>query len=219
MKLFDFLVKPVLLYGSEIWGSHINSGNTSIDKFTNKFYRTLLGVPKHTSNVGIHAELGRFPIKVNVHQSMIKYWFRLISLPSDRLAAHCYWSMFENSINNPWLNTVKNIIHSTGQFTIWYDQKSLASERRQILRSHEKMVIKVLKFNSLQNSSEKMSEETKLTLLYNSNNSHKLAQHLCCIDSRKKRSLLSKLRLGTLDLEIESGRKHQIPQKALYQAN
>ena len=112
LKLFDSLVKPVLLYGSEVWGSAILSENNPINKFTNKFYRTLLGVPRHTSNAGLHAELGRFPIHVNIQKSMIKYWFRLLTLPSDRLASHCYWSLLDcKTTTDPWLNAIKKNYH------------------------------------------------------------------------------------------------------------
>ena len=96
LKLFDALIKPILLYGCEVWGTHISQPNNTISKFVNKFYRILLGVPRHTSTAGIHMELGRFPIDTNVHDAMLKYWFRLISLPASRLVSHCYWSIFNN---------------------------------------------------------------------------------------------------------------------------
>ena len=214
LKLFDSLIKPVLLYGSEIWGSHIGTGKKPIDKFLNKFYRTLLGVPRNSSNVGTHAELGRSPIQVNVHQSMIKYWFRSISLPTDRLASHCYWtSLNSDTANDPWLNTIKSIISSSGQYSVvWNNQKLLATQSRATLRLHENCIIKALKEVSLlKESDEKMSEETKLTFLTGCKNKYALSNYLDSIPSRKKRSLISKLRLGTLDLEIETNRKHKIP--------
>ena len=65
----------------------------TLDKFVNKFYRTLLGVPNTTSTVGTHFELGRIPIKLNIFKSMLKYWIRLVTLPNTRLVAHCYWSL------------------------------------------------------------------------------------------------------------------------------
>lgn len=212
LKLFDSLVKPVLLYGSEIWGSHTSTEKNCINKFTNKFYRTLLGVPRHSSNAGTHAELGRFPVQINIHHSMLKYWFRIISLPTDRLAAHCYWTILNsNTTNDPWLNTIQNIINSSGQYFIWNDQKSLPTLDKTTLHMHEAYIRQTLQDVSLQQSTEKMENETKLTLLKNSKYLNKLPNYLRCIDSRRKRTLLSKLRLGTLDLEIETSRKDKIP--------
>ena len=54
LKLFDSLIKPILLYGREVWGPHILQTNNIISKFVNKFYRTLLGVPSYTSTIGVY---------------------------------------------------------------------------------------------------------------------------------------------------------------------
>jgi hypothetical protein len=213
LKLFDSLVKPVLLYGSEIWGASINSGNNPINKFTNKFYRTLLGVPRNTSNAGIHAELGRFPIHINAHQSMVRYWFRLITLPMDRLSAHCYWSLFDSNTQkkDPWLSSIENIINSTGQYFVWYGQKQLAMESKNVLRKQQSFICQTLIDLAHQATEENINKETKLTLFNRSKAVNKPASYLNRIEIRKKRSLVSKLRLGTLDLEIEKGRRQNIP--------
>ena len=213
LKLFDSLVKPVLLYGCEIWGSNtISSQNNCTNKFTNKFYRTLLGVSRNSSVVGTHGELGRFPIHVNVHQAMLKYWFRLITLPGDRLAAHCYWTLLNsNTTTDPWLNAIQSIINSTGQFFIWNNQKMLAMQNKLSLCKHESYVCQALQDIAFQTSAEKMSNETKLSYVNNTKSLNKPSSYLNHIVDRKKRSLFSKLRLGTLDLEIEKSRKFNIP--------
>ena len=215
LKLFDSLVKPVLLYGSEVWGSAILSENNPINKFTNKFYRTLLGVPRHTSNAGIHAELGRFPIHVNIQKAMIKYWFRLLTLPKDRLASHCYWSLLDcKTTTDPWLNAIKKIITSTGQYFIWEGQKALAASQKCVLRKHESYVCQTLQDVSFQTIGDNISQQTKLTLFRNSKPLNKPAKYLNLLSCRKNRTMLSKFRLGTLDLEIEKGRRHNIPREA-----
>ena len=130
LRLFDSLLKPIILYGSEIWGvckplktnkngdfdtQNCSSGIKSVDKFVNKFYKSLLGVPTHTSTVGIHMELGRLPIKLNIIKAMLKFWFRLVTLPQNRLVSQCYWTL-QNipNFHDTWLNSIKNIIDSSG---------------------------------------------------------------------------------------------------------
>ena len=58
-----------------------------------------------------------------------------------------------------------------------------------------------------------MADETKLTFFHRSKDSFKLASHLNAIANRKKRSLFSKFRLGTFDLEVESQRKNKTPRE------
>ena len=56
-----------------------------------------------------------------------------------------------------------------------------------------------------------MRTETKLSLLFYSKNLNKPSKYLNHIVDRNKRSLFSKIRLGTFDLEIEKSRKYNIP--------
>ena len=212
LKLFDSLVKPVLLYGCDIWGSAATNPKNSIDKFVNKFYKTLLGVPSNTSTAGLHAELGRFPIKVNIQQILVKYWFRIITLPKDRLASHCYWSLLDiNPINDQWFNTIKSIINSCGQYFIWNSQKTLSALDYRSLLRHENYLCRTLQDISLQEISEKINGETKLSLFKNCKSTNTISGYLNVLSGRARRSSLSRLRLGTLDLEIEKGRSRSIP--------
>ena len=105
-KLFDSLVKPILIYNSDVWCSeipatmqrHIVKGKLREheDKYINespfekvhvKFCKMILGVKKHTSNIACRAEMGRFPLHLEMYVSMIKYWLRLNKTPRDRLTA------------------------------------------------------------------------------------------------------------------------------------
>ena len=68
LKLFDSLISPILLYGSEIWESYINQTQTKwdandIEKVHLTFIKSILGVNRTTANVLIRAELGRYSLK------------------------------------------------------------------------------------------------------------------------------------------------------------
>ena len=144
-----------------------------------KFYRTLLGVPRHCSTVGTHTELGRYPIEVDVQRAMVKYWFRLITLPSSRLASHCYWSLFDTkTTKDPWFNSIKATIDSTGQYFVWNDQKSLSTNNKSYLLSRQTYICNTLKDLSIQKSSDKMASETKLSLLMGSKSVNLPAKYL-----------------------------------------
>ena len=214
LKLFDSLIKPILLYGCEVWGTHISQPNNKILKFINKFYRILLGVPSYTSTVGVHIELGRFPIDINVHSSMLKYWTRLITLPKSKLVSHCYWSLQNNpNIEDPWLDTVKKIIFSSGQYHIWNNQTYFHEMDFKFVHKQQAFICQNLKDQFLQHAPTKMENESKLVHFKKAKlpeNTLCVSKYLTIIKNRNARSLLSKLRLGVLPLEIEKGRRQGV---------
>ena len=81
-KLFNALVKPVLLYACEIWGPELLSYKTHFDKSTIeqvhiKFCKQTLNVPWYTENIACRAELERYPLSIEIKASIFGYWQRL----------------------------------------------------------------------------------------------------------------------------------------------
>ena len=89
MHLFDHTVKPVLLYGSEIWGT-INTASAKVkkdpfsllntlydmpcEKLHIRFPKYLLAVNRKTTNAAVMGELGRFPIMIDILCNTVKYF-------------------------------------------------------------------------------------------------------------------------------------------------
>ena len=95
-KLFDVLVKPMLLYGCEIWGPELISYKTHFDKSTIeqvhiKFCKQTLNVPWYTENKACRAELGPYPLSIDIKASVL-----------------CYWQRLEQKSDNPLLNEAFN---------------------------------------------------------------------------------------------------------------
>ena len=87
LHIFNHTIKPILLYGSEIWGyfpikkhkdidSYISKEIDSliIEKIHTKFCKFALCVKNKTSNLASRGELGSLPILCHVYLNMIKYW-------------------------------------------------------------------------------------------------------------------------------------------------
>ena len=207
LKLFDALIRPILLYGCEIWGPHIAQPGNIICKFVNKFYRILLGVPNRASTVGVHMELGRYPIAASIYKTMLKYWIRLVTLPRSRLVSHCYWaSLTEANSTDPWLLTIKNIIYSTGYNHVWDEHHNQASLNIKALKTSLSRMSQNIKTQFLDFSSCKMSNESRLSLLKNSKEKHTISNYISSLKFDPTRRLFAKLRLGVLPLRVEKGR-------------
>ena len=108
LKLFNQLVKPILLYGSEIWclpnnlqslkkktveevyGDSAKTTKISGEKACLKYGRYLLGVHRKSSIVAIRGELGLFPLYIECIVQSIKYWLRLAAMGPTSLLGQAY---------------------------------------------------------------------------------------------------------------------------------
>ena len=81
LYLFDTLVKPILLYGCEIWG---HQQFQCIERLHLKFMKYILGVKLSTCNSVVYGELGRQPLSLTIKIRMINYGsgFHLGSSPN-----------------------------------------------------------------------------------------------------------------------------------------
>ena len=102
LHLFDHTIKPIALYGCEIWGmfntksSACKRSNEYIfnniflddhaDRLHLKFLKHILGVHRKTTNIGVLSEMGRYPIYISIVISMIKYLHRLEKLDEGLLS-------------------------------------------------------------------------------------------------------------------------------------
>ena len=60
LHLFESMIVPILLYGSEVWGCE---NVDIINQFQLKFCKMLLGLKQSTSNIMIYGELGITPLE------------------------------------------------------------------------------------------------------------------------------------------------------------
>ena len=51
LKIFESIVMPILLYGSEIWGF---DNTSNVEKIQIRYYKNILGLHKNTSNVAVY---------------------------------------------------------------------------------------------------------------------------------------------------------------------
>ena len=59
LDFFDKIISPILLYGSEIWGTRYAGSIEYVDR---KFCKYVLNVSINASNAAVLGELGRRPL-------------------------------------------------------------------------------------------------------------------------------------------------------------
>ena len=85
--MFDSYILPILEYNSMLWC--MGKQHNDMEKVQIRYLKSLLGVRKQTPTLAVYAETGRFPLVVRQKINMIKYWGRLMSLPSYDILNKC----------------------------------------------------------------------------------------------------------------------------------
>ena len=126
IDLFDKLVKPILLYGCEVWGF---GNNDVIERVQLKFLKYILNAKNSTPNYIVYGETGVFPLQLDINARIISYWAKINSPESlGRLSNHIYsitHSIYKFSkITNrshyfKWIHNVKNILCNYSYSGIW----------------------------------------------------------------------------------------------------
>ena len=94
LKLLDHTIVPILLYGSEIWGFETTG---IIEKLHNEFLRRITRLRKSTKIYILQAELGRYPLNVNIKLRMLNYWASIINGKQNKISYLLYKIMLKDT--------------------------------------------------------------------------------------------------------------------------
>ena len=130
LDLFDKMILPILLYGSEIWGFE-NLENIEI--FYRKFLKYILKVNSQTPNCMVYGETGRTHLRVLIKTKMVCFWHKIITGINSKLSYRLLYLLNkikeqnqdeQNKPSSPWLKKVKEILESCNMINIWQNPKS-----------------------------------------------------------------------------------------------
>ena len=117
--LFDKVIKPILLYSSEIWGY----GNLDIiERCQLKFYKQILNLKKSTPTFMVYGELGTFPLYVDIQCRMVSFWAKLRD-GHNEIASTIYDIVYrlreQGKLKSKWIDHVQHLINSNGFGHVW----------------------------------------------------------------------------------------------------
>lgn len=120
IDLFNKTIKPILLYGCELWGA----GNVDvIERVQLKFLKHILHLKKSTSSFMIYGELGVYPLIVDIQSRMVSYWTKLVVHGTNIIATTLYHTVFslneQGKLKTKWLDNIKHLVSSNGYANIW----------------------------------------------------------------------------------------------------
>ena len=93
IDLFDKMIKPILLNGSELWGV----GNVDIiEKVQLKFFKQIFHLKNATPSYMIYGELGITPFYVEIQKRIVSFWCKLIdNYENNKLSSLIYNLVYE----------------------------------------------------------------------------------------------------------------------------
>ena len=216
-KLFDTLVKPVALYNCEIWATdNVNrlikydskkvyelSENDQHERLHTKFCKGNLRVKCKSVNIACRAELGRFPLTLDVNTQIIKYHNYLDNLSLSRPILLDTVKCSKNLNNVSWHKYSETLMYKNN-VRLENLQRTANNETK---KSESLKIKKKLQENYLEfYYKEKLASSEKLTLYKHLDRNYSLAPYLSKIKNHNFRQALTKMRISAHKLEIETGR-------------
>ena len=130
IDLFEKMITPICLYGSEIWGYN---NIEPLEVFYRKFIKRVLGLNKSTPNCMVYGEVGKRPLKNSIHLRMLNFWVKVSEGKSSKLSSKLYNLIYKlhlrGTYDSPWLLSIKNILYHSSNPDFWFHQENLAPKR------------------------------------------------------------------------------------------
>ena len=217
--LFDTMVKPVLLYGSEIWApcaitarklksnKQFNIEESymklHVEKLNSLLCRTMLGVNAKTTKMALYSETGRYPLYIDALVNSVNYLKRLESRNCSNLlieSLQCNKEMAEQNVSC-WFSNLQRIMDVINE-DVLEDRNTTCRTPHHILKCrfdrywYEKAFTA---HNSQANSGSKLRtyQLFKTTI-------HR-EEYLDILPNRSMRSAMARFRVSSHNLNIETG--------------
>ena len=217
IHIFDHTIKPILLYGSEIWACSLPK-KTSIDdlfdfnKIARSFYseklhihfcKYILGVHKRSSNFAVFSELGRYPLQISILLSTLSYWHRLKNTNTELLsdAFACSKTLHENGFHS-WFSSLRSIF---SLLDIPYANNELNCLNLNNFKKTIKRTV-LTKYKEFWAQFRLNNIDGKLRTYFSFKDHFETEQYLSIIKNFDKRRCLTKFRISSHKLKIETGR-------------
>ena len=196
-KLYDSVVVPAMDYSSEVWGARKYTCNDSLQ---HRAMRTFLGVRKCTPIPFLYGELKWISPSVRHKCNMARYWCKLESMSRSRLTRRIYeWDRnLALRGKHTWSHGVKQLFDSCGIDGI-FDRTHVIGVEHLLERIRNSLTR--TENNIRKSDAAPMSRLSLYNNLNESSNNQELPIYIGM--SKNNRSLISRLRSGTLPIAIE----------------
>ncbi len=198
IKLFNTLVKPILLYMADLWGCLKMPKNDPIDTVQVNFLKQLLGVQTQTTNIGVLLETGEIPLSNHAKKLCVKNWARIRRNKGNNLIQ----ISLENSENEKlmWFEKIREELFSVGLGNLFMSAKCTTNHIEQTYFQRKSDIFHQAAFEKIRENKSKLRTYSLFKTEIG------FEKYLTEITSVQERIALSKFRLSNHTLMIEKGR-------------
>ena len=234
-KLFDTLIRPIILYNSEIWfmdeyftffkaiqrsiisGRNIEKlslvDRSTFEKIHTRFCKTVLGTRKTACNFAARTELGRLPLESFIKTQVLSYYSRINSQDINPLVKEAL--ILNKKLNDDgvytWYSFATSIMNELEleKTDFEFNQKPF-KEIKYKVKNQNKNVIKEYYDKLILDKISKFDNSSKLHLYSKLKTEIGLPEYLKT-QNFNSRKILTKFRISDHNLEVEIGRYQRIP--------
>ena len=205
IDLFDKMLKPIAMYGAEIWLSPLKIQKNCInhletapaEKLHVSYLRYVLGTHKKSTKAAIMGETGRVPININALKTLIDFHNRIVWEETNPLVEEALQESKTMAIKKTgWYYEVEELI------------KFCQEQERTIPNSVN--IRNYLTEKYIEKWQERTSNGGKLRTMRLFKTNFRSEPYLQIVKNGQERKQLTRLRLSAHELEIERGRYRKL---------
>jgi hypothetical protein len=232
IKLFDSMIKPVALYGCELWGiygwkrnhiksieNYILSKDNTFEKLHTKFCKQALGLDRQTPDILAKAELGRYPIMGDIIKQSFRYWQHIISSDVSSLvykALQVNIDMDRSGIPS-YYTRIKSLLAVLQAKSKIYpiDKKNIKSQSSELCKNYRSMYEHSF-FQLLKDKNDNNGSKGKFDIYCKTKRHYKMEKYLKQIRNNKLRRNITGIRCASNILPINILRKNNVKREFRY---
>ena len=202
VKLMEMLVGSVLMYGAEVWGGGGQLG--PVEGVQMRAARIFLGVGRLHPLVSLQYELNMMPLRWEGMRRCIEFWVMVLRLNEERLLKVVMLEALEKGCKIKWVQNLKNCLEMFG-----WDGVSVEDLRGLSMGEVRKVLMDVVWREVRGEWKKEAQRRPKLEII------GRLIEKECegrcmMVKCKRRRRWLMKLRGGTAELGVETGRWHGV---------
>jgi exonuclease III len=216
LKIFDSVIKPIALYGAEVWGAYMHKTQNNeinlnyvledvksmVEKLHIRTCKQILQVNKHASNYAVRFELGRVPLAVNIICKVLNYY---INIENQHGNSICKIALnLHMSNNNSWYHFVKSVVHRLG-LNLQLITKNSLKNKGLVFQKLKDLCKNIYRGKILECNKLKLYSKIKFNL--------EREKYLSCLNPALRKAA-TELRISSHKLAIEVGRHNNVAAEA-----